>query len=420
MAADLLPVAQQAQNVLGSMAEQLESFVGAGDNISTILQRAEGAVPGTSVDPGSVMHVEYDVSSAVDISMLSAALPSMDTDRFLYVAGACAAIGFVAVAVYVVAPCHNHGRSKGIRSVEQRPNTTADDRKYGDIEWSASTAASPLRNSVSESKYYYDYDAEPLYRKMMGNMVMESDDYEDSSHPTEFNLSSSRSGDFHLRLQPALSPVTAVHFSAALALQQGKTTVNTQQTRLERKIAQLENELAALRTQDEQHATIVVSLNEAKVSLQEEVVTLIERASYNRTYAEKTRDWLHLQAPLSSTAKHRTSARTIISSAQRLKEYADTEIPTEIRGAVLTSALKRKATRDPLLRAATEKAEWLQGHYSRTDADNDEKAERLSAQLKELGISMSKTLKKWEAHKMSKDLAGKATFIGDHAVVVLA
>ncbi|KAK3248277.1 hypothetical protein CYMTET_42256 [Cymbomonas tetramitiformis] len=53
-------------------------------------------------------------------------------------------------------------------------------------------------------------------------------------------------------------------------------------------------------------------------------------------------------------------------------------------------------------------------------ADTDEKAEALSAQVKELGISMSKTLKKWEAHKMSKDGAGKATFIGDHSVIVLA
>ncbi|KAK3238407.1 hypothetical protein CYMTET_51580 [Cymbomonas tetramitiformis] len=53
-------------------------------------------------------------------------------------------------------------------------------------------------------------------------------------------------------------------------------------------------------------------------------------------------------------------------------------------------------------------------------ADTDEKAEALSAQLKLLGISMSKTIKKWEAHKMSKGQAGKATFIGDHSVVVLA
>ncbi|KAK3272756.1 hypothetical protein CYMTET_18965 [Cymbomonas tetramitiformis] len=53
-------------------------------------------------------------------------------------------------------------------------------------------------------------------------------------------------------------------------------------------------------------------------------------------------------------------------------------------------------------------------------ADTDEKALALTAQLKELGISMSKTLKKWEAHKMSKDGAGKATFIGDHSVIVLA
>ncbi|KAK3244989.1 hypothetical protein CYMTET_45424 [Cymbomonas tetramitiformis] len=44
-------------------------------------------------------------------------------------------------------------------------------------------------------------------------------------------------------------------------------------------------------------------------------------------------------------------------------------------------------------------------------ADTDEKAASLSARLKELGISMRKTLKKWEAHKMSKDQAGKATFI---------
>eukprot|EP00854_Cymbomonas_tetramitiformis_P004169 gene4169-5148_t len=53
-------------------------------------------------------------------------------------------------------------------------------------------------------------------------------------------------------------------------------------------------------------------------------------------------------------------------------------------------------------------------------ADTDEKAAALSAQLKELGISMSKVLKKWEAHKMAKDQAGKATFICDHSVAVLA
>ncbi|KAK3263797.1 hypothetical protein CYMTET_27421 [Cymbomonas tetramitiformis] len=59
-------------------------------------------------------------------------------------------------------------------------------------------------------------------------------------------------------------------------------------------------------------------------------------------------------------------------------------------------------------------------HTVHAHADTDEKAQALTAQLKAHGISVSKAIKKWQAYKAAKDRAGSATFIGDHAVVVLA
>ncbi|KAK3265352.1 hypothetical protein CYMTET_25958 [Cymbomonas tetramitiformis] len=149
-------------------------------NSSTILQRASGDAPGTVVDPGKVMHVAYDVDAAVNMAELSTALPAIDSDRFLYLVGACATTVFVAIAICVVAPCHDHSRSKGRGHDQGRQDTFADDRKYGDIEWSARTATNAAQNAT-EDKYYYDYSANPMYTKMMGNMMMESDDGRDVS-----------------------------------------------------------------------------------------------------------------------------------------------------------------------------------------------------------------------------------------------
>ncbi|KAK3235167.1 hypothetical protein CYMTET_54610 [Cymbomonas tetramitiformis] len=59
-------------------------------------------------------------------------------------------------------------------------------------------------------------------------------------------------------------------------------------------------------------------------------------------------------------------------------------------------------------------------HTVHAHADTDEKAQALTAQLKAHGTSLSKAIKKWQAYKAAKDRAGSATFIGDHAVVVLA
>ncbi|KAK3265353.1 hypothetical protein CYMTET_25958 [Cymbomonas tetramitiformis] len=137
-------------------------------NSSTILQRASGDAPGTVVDPGKVMHVAYDVDAAVNMAELSTALPAIDSDRFLY------------LSADLVAPCHDHSRSKGRGHDQGRQDTFADDRKYGDIEWSARTATNAAQNAT-EDKYYYDYSANPMYTKMMGNMMMESDDGRDVS-----------------------------------------------------------------------------------------------------------------------------------------------------------------------------------------------------------------------------------------------